>query len=88
DLRYAWHLAPMDTQIIRDYLSLSSSNDHIPTKMLILLYLLTLNDRATGNMINRYHHSSNILFDLLPLPHLVEQLTTKDYDTIAPQLGR
>ncbi|CAF0763251.1 unnamed protein product [Adineta steineri] len=88
DLRYAWHLAPMDTQIIRDYLSLSSSNDHIPTKMLILLYLLTLNDRATGNMINRYHHSSKILFDLLPLPHLVEQLTTKDYDTIAPQLGR
>jgi hypothetical protein len=88
DSRYPWHLSPIDTQIIYDYLSLSSSNDHIPTKMLILLYLLTLNDQATDDMANRYHQSSRILFDLLPLPHLVEQLTTKDYDTIAPQLGR
>jgi hypothetical protein len=86
DLRYSWHLLPIDTQIIYDYLL--SINDHIPTKMLILLYLLTLNDQSIGDIANRYHQSSRILFDLLPLPHLVEQLTTKDYDSIAPQLGR
>lgn len=86
DRRYAWHLTPIDTQVIHDYLK--SSEDHIPTKMLILLYLLTLNDQATGDMATRYHQSTRMLFDLLPLPHLVEQLTTKDYDAIAPQLGR
>jgi len=88
DIRYSWHLLPIDTQIIHDYLSSSSLNDNIPNKMLILLYLLTLNDQSTGEIANRYHQSSRILFDLLPLPYLVEQLTTKDYDSIAPQLGR
>ncbi|CAF0784454.1 unnamed protein product [Rotaria sordida] len=86
DSRYIWHLKSIDTQIIYDYLR--SSENHIPTKMLILLYLLTLNDQAIGDMANRYHQSTRKLFDLLPLPHLVEQLTTKDYDAIAPQLGR
>jgi hypothetical protein len=78
DLNYDWHLKPIDTEIIYNYLS--TINDHIPTKMIILLYLLTLNDR--------YNKLSKTLFELLPLPHLVEQLTTKDYDSIAPQLGR
>ncbi len=87
DARYPWHLSPIDTEMIKNYLSLSV-NDHIPTKMLILLYLLTLNDQSTGEIAHRYHQSARILFDLLPLPHLVEQLTTKDYDSIAPQLGR
>jgi hypothetical protein len=87
DSRYSWHLTPIDTQIIHDYLS-SSSNDYIPTKMLILLYLLTLKDQATGDMANRVDQSARILLDLLPLPHLVAQLTTKDYDAISPQLGR
>lgn len=86
DSRYPWHLLPIDTQIIHDYLSLS--NDNIPTKMIILFYLVTLNDQSTGDLTNRYQQSARILFDLLPLPHLVEQLTTKDYDSIAPQLGR
>ncbi|CAF2841089.1 unnamed protein product [Rotaria sp. Silwood2] len=86
DTRYVWHLTQIDTQIIYDYLT--SSEDRIPTKMLSLLYLLTLNDQATGDLANQYHQSTRILFDLLPLPHLVEQLTTKDYDAIAPQLGR
>ncbi|CAF4881848.1 unnamed protein product, partial [Rotaria sp. Silwood2] len=85
DTRYVWHLTQIDTQIIYDYLT--SSEDRIPTKMLSLLYLLTLNDQATGDLANQYHQSTRILFDLLPLPHLVEQLTTKDYDAIAPQLG-
>jgi len=86
DARYAWHLSPIDNEIIQNYLSVS--NDQIPTKMLILLYLLTLNDQSTGELANRFHQSARKLFDLLPLPHLVEQLTTKDYDSIAPQLGR
>ena len=86
DIRYYWHLMPIDTQIIRDYLT--SSNNNIPTKMLILLYLLTLNDQTTDEMIVQSHQSTKVLFDLLPLLHLVEQLTTKDYDAIAPQLGR
>ncbi|CAF3462153.1 unnamed protein product [Rotaria socialis] len=86
DSRYLWHLIPIDTDMIHNYLK--SSEDNIPTKMLILLYLLTLNDQATGEMANHFHQSTRILFDLLPLPHLVEQLTTKDYDAIAPQLGR
>ncbi|UJR31011.1 hypothetical protein I4U23_018522 [Adineta vaga] len=88
DARYTWYLAPIDIQTIHDYLVSSSSNDHISTKMLILLYLLTLNDQATGDIAIQYIQSARILFDLLPLPHLVEQLTTKDYDAIAPQLGR
>lgn len=86
DPRYLWHLTPIDTLIIHNYLT--SSNENIPTRMLILLYLLTLMDQATGDMAKRYHQSTIRLFDLLPLPHLVEQLTTKDYDAIAPQLGR
>ncbi|CAF5220798.1 unnamed protein product, partial [Rotaria magnacalcarata] len=85
DSRYLWHLIPIDTDMIHNYLK--SSEDNIPTKMLILLYLLTLNDQAAGEMANHFHQSTRILFDLLPLPHLVEQLTTKDYDAIAPQLG-
>lgn len=88
DARYTWHLTPIDTELMRDYLAASSPNEHIPTKMLILLYLLTLNDQATGEAATRYHQSARLLFDLLPLPHLVEQLTTRDYDAIAPQLGR
>jgi hypothetical protein len=56
--------------------------------MIILLYLLTLNDQSTGELTIRYRQLARKLFDLLPLPHLVEQLTTKDYDFIAPQLGR
>ena len=52
--------------------------------MIILLYLLTLNDQS----MDKYYQLSKHLLDLLPLPHLVEQLTTKDYDAIAPQLGR
>ena len=86
DIRYLWRSMPIDTQIIRDYLM--SSNDNMPAKMLILLYLLTLNDQATGEMVSQCHQSTKVLFDLLPLPHLVEQLTTKDYDSVAPQLGR
>ena len=86
DARYSWHLAPIDTEVIYQYLI--SSNDQIPIKMLILLYLLTLNDQSIGEKANQYQQSARKLFDLLPLPHLVEQLTTKDYDSIAPQLGR
>ena len=86
DSRYPWHLSPIDNQTMENYLS--SSNDQIPTKMIILLYLLTLNEQSTGELAHRYRQSSRILFDLLPLPHLVEQLTTKGYDSIAPQLGR
>lgn len=86
--RYTWHLAAIDIELIRSYLISTASHEHIPTKMLILLYLLTLNDQSTGEYANRYHSSNRILFDLLPLPHLVEQLTTKHYDSIAPQLGR
>lgn len=90
DSRYTWHLLPIDTNIISDYLSSSSSssNDNIPRKMIILLYLLTLNDQSTRDASKRYRQSSKKLFDLLPLPYLVEQLTSKDYDEIAPQLGR
>lgn len=86
DARYPWHLSPIDIELIRNYLS--SVEDQIPKKMLILLYLLTLNEQSTGEFANRYHATNRMLFDLLPLPHLVEQLTTKDYDAIAPQLGR
>ena len=86
DPRYPWHLSPIEPQIIHDYLS--ASNGQTPTKMLILLYLLTLNDQATGQMNDRFDQSARRLFDLLPLPQLVEQLTSKDYDAIASPLGR
>ncbi len=82
DSRYTWHLKAIDTQIIHNYLL--STNDNIPTKMIILLYVLTLNDQS----MDKYYQLSKHLLDLLPLPLLVEQLTTKDYDAIAPQLGR
>ncbi|CAF1650199.1 unnamed protein product, partial [Adineta ricciae] len=88
DARYTWHLTPIDSQTIHDYLTSASSNDRIPTKMLILLYLLTLNDQANGEIAKQYQQSARALFDLLPLPYLVEQLTAKYYDAIAPQLGR
>lgn len=88
DARYPWHLSPIDIELIRNYLSTSAANEDIPKKMLILLYLLTLNDQSTGDFAIRYRSANRMLFDLLPLPHLVEQLTTKDYDAIAPQLGR
>ena len=88
DARYTWHLTPIDSQTIHDYLTSASSHDHIPTKMLILLYLLTLNDQANGEIATQYQQSARALFDLLPLPYLVEQLTAKYYDAIAPQLGR
>ena len=84
--RFSWQLAPIDTQIIHDYLQ--SSNDHIPTKMLILLYLLTLIDQTTSERTSRPERSAWLLLDLLPLPHLMEQLTSKEYDAIAPPLGR
>lgn len=84
--RFLWQLAPIDTQIIQDYLQ--ASNDHMPTNMLILLYLLTLIDQTTSDRTSRYDRSTRVLLDLLPLPHLMEQLTSKDYDAIAPPLGR
>ena len=86
DGRYQWHLSPIDNDIIHNYLL--ESHDQIPTKMVILLYLLTLNEQSTGELAIRYQQSARKHFDLLPIPHLVEQLTTKDYDFIAPQLGR
>ena len=86
DPRYTWHLKPIDHQLIHDYLS--STEKHIASKMLILLYLLTLNDQSKGQHVDRNEKSTRFLLDLLPLPHLVEQLTTSDYDAIAPQLGR
>lgn len=86
DPRHTWHLAPIDTHIIQEYLT--SSNDNVPAKMLILLYLLTLMDQGTSAMRHQSDRSIRALLDLLPLPLLVAQLTHKDYDAIAPQLGR
>jgi integrator complex subunit 2 len=86
DSHYSWHLMPIDTKLIHEYLQLT--NESIPTKMLIILYLLTLNDQSIGAMNNRYEPSIRQIIDCLPLPHLVGHLTNKGYDAIAPQLGR
>jgi len=85
--RCEWRLTPIDTKIILDYL-ISTKQQTIEIQMLILLYLLTLNDQLQGNDKIRYKKSIKILLDYLPLPHLVEQLTAKNFDGIAYQLGR
>lgn len=87
DARYPWHLAPIDTKTIYEYLN-TMDNQQVQIQMLILFYLLTLNDQAQSNNKIQYRKSIKSILDYLPLPYLVERLTMKDYDVIAPQLGR